>query len=33
MGRYEDFRWVTAEFYDHLQPFPDTVLAMRALAT
>jgi 2-haloacid dehalogenase len=55
MGRYEDFRWVTAraldftlatlearlpsgqpqqlvELYDHLQPFPDAVPALRALA-
>lgn len=55
MGRYEDFRWLTAraldfalaavgarlpdgqarrlvELYDHLQPFPDAVPALRALA-
>lgn len=55
MGRYRDFRWVTAraldfavasvgarltegqarrlvELYDHLQPFPDTVPALRSLA-
>jgi 2-haloacid dehalogenase len=55
MGRYEDFRWVTAraldftratpearlpsgqaqrlvELDDHLQPFPDAVPALRALA-
>lgn len=55
MGRYEDFRWVTAraldfalaslgtslqagqagrlvELYDHLQPFPDVVPALRAVA-
>ena len=54
MGRYEDFRWVTAraldftlaslgarllggqaqrlvDLYDHLQPFPDAVPALRAL--
>jgi 2-haloacid dehalogenase len=55
MGRYEDFRWVTAraldfalasmgarlpdgqaqrltELYNHLQPFPDAVPALRALS-